>query len=155
MKKTGIVLFFLTYFFISLNCDLSGQQLYDCTIGEDYKLPSRSNISRLFAYDEIFYYSLRLNKKGSLTYNAKGSGVYVEKFDKNLNHLFSIEINFPQLNNIRKLIPKQFFAANNNFLIFANQYDINNKTAQSYILSFDENGEIIGKPQFLGEIIDI
>lgn len=155
MKKTGIILFFLSYFFISLNCDLSGQQLYDCTIGEDYKLPSRSNISRLFAYDENFYYSLRLNKKGSLTYNAKGSGVYVEKFDKNLNHLFSIEINLPQLNNIRKLIPKQFFVANNNFVIFANQYDINNKKAQCFILLFDKNGEIIGKPEFLGEIIDI
>jgi len=155
MKKTVIILFLLSYVFISLNSDLSGQQLYDCKIGEDYKLQSSSKISRLFAYENDFYYSLRFNKKDILTYNAKGSGVYVEKFDKNLNHLSSIEINLPQLNNIRKLIPKQFFAANNNFVIFADQYDINNKIAQSFILSFDENGEIIGKPEFLGEIIDV
>ena len=131
------------------------QDQYSFTVGREKAIPSGSIIWPSLMEGNNCYWTLRLSHKECFDCKNETTGAYLDKFDKELDHIGSIPIVIEPSPLYKKPVPRQIYFLNNQFFIFAEELNVSNLSATAILFIIDTTGHAVGEPMILGEAINI
>lgn len=149
-----IFLVTLLVFFISLSSALSNELSKDSNSNNERvpsivapnfpgKVSSDFKLCCNIIYDDSFIYLLRESKTSNWKENVSDRKFFLEKFDKSINYVNSIELKLPESVNHIDFNPVKIDLLNDRLVVFGTYFDENvSKFISTYTL-FDELGNVV------------
>jgi hypothetical protein len=139
-------------FFISLiiSIQAGGQSNFSIKTGQSLEFDGKS-MSSLFAEDSTNYYFLRTGNKGYIEFNT-GEDTFIEVFDRDLNPVKSIKLQFDSTEKFKYLQPIALYENDESFLIVIKYFSVANGFVKASLMKVNKSGLVDNNFIELGEI---